>query len=356
MSACDACLQRSALLAAAAGAIERVARRRSRLPALLALHDRDLVAALKIGHPDRSAAASVAAAATARGLTTTCAHAAEFPRKLDALPDRAAALFLRGDRSILDLLRAEPAAAVVGSRRASTYGLEVSRRLGRELAACGVPVVSGMAFGVDAAAHEGALDGGGPTVAVLACGADTAYPRGNLALYGRVARSGLVVSEMPPGFRPFRWCFPARNRIMAGLSSMTIVVEGAADSGSLITANFAAELGRDVGAVPGQVTSGLAAGPNGLLADGAHVVRDASDVLDVLFGPDGFRSRDRKHATPTLSAELQTLLDAVEKGEGTAEAIAGDPAAVPQVLSGLAELELLGLVRREAGGCYLRCS
>ncbi|HYY05889.1 MAG TPA: DNA-processing protein DprA, partial [Candidatus Limnocylindria bacterium] len=177
-------------------------------------------------------------------------------------------------------------------------------------------------------------------------------PPSKRALYGRIVASGLAVSELPPGFKAFRWCFPARNRIMAAASAMTIVVEGAADSGSLITARFAADLGREVGAVPGQVTSTLACGPNGLLADGACVVRSAADVLDALYGAGAQPLREPQ--APALDPGLADLLEQVESGAGSVDVLARSEAEAADVLAGLAELELLGLVRRTAGGSYVR--
>jgi DNA processing protein len=163
----------------------------------------------------------------------------------------------------------------------------------------------------------------------------------------------LVVSEFPPGTTPLRWSFPARNRIMAGLARMTVVVEGTVRSGSLITAGFAQDLGRDLGAVPGQVTSTLAAGPNALIADGAHVVRSAADVLDVVYGP-GVRPRAGGPGPQALEPRLAVLLEAVERGQGSPDMLARDPSAAADVLAGLTELEFLGLVRRAAGGRYVR--
>ena len=176
--------------------------------------------------------------------------------------------------------------AVVGTRRASADGLEVARALGRGLAAAGVTVVSGMALGVDSAAHAGALESSGRTVAVLAGGADVPYPPSKARLHGLIAERGCVVGELPPGFVAMRWCFPARNRIIAALAHMTIVVEAARRSGSLITAEIAIDIGREVGAVPGPVTAWRSAGTNALLRDGATVIRDAADALDVAVGVD----------------------------------------------------------------------
>jgi DNA processing protein len=176
--------------------------------------------------------------------------------------------------------------AVVGSRRATSYGREVARELGRDLAREHVVVVSGLAFGIDGCAHRGALEAG-TTVAVLGCGPDIAYPASHRSLWRQVAERGLVLSELSPGAGPWRWTFPARNRIVAGLCGMTVVVEAAWRSGSMITANLAADLGRELGAVPGPVSSRASAGTNELLAGGACVVRDASDVLEVLDGAPG---------------------------------------------------------------------
>ena len=203
-------------------------------------------------------------------------------------PNAPWALIGRGDPVMLEGLEPSKTVTIVGARRATTYGREVARELGRELAGAGMVVVSGLAFGVDACAHRGALDAG-RTFAVLGCGSDIAYPAAHHSLWRRTCERGLVLSELPPGASPWRWTFPARNRIMAALAGMTVVVEAAERSGSLITAEAAADLGRQLGAVPGPVTSRTSAGPNGLLAGGAHVIREAQDVLDAML--DGTRGR-----------------------------------------------------------------
>ena len=210
---------------------------------------------------------------------------------------------------------------MVGARRASTYGREVARELGRELAAAGLVVVSGLAFGIDACAHRGALESG-LTVAVLGCGADVAYPAAHRSLWRRIGESGLVLSELPPGSGAWRWTFPARNRIMAALSGMTVVVEAAERSGSLITADLAADLGRDLGAVPGPVDSRLSAGPNNLLAGGACLVRDAQDVLDAMLGAGAHRI---ERSGPGLTSGLSAVLETVERGAETCDAVAVEP-------------------------------
>jgi DNA processing protein len=364
VSACDECLRRSALLGFLASYIERELGGSRRVAALLSLDDQALIAAVcpkKRAPVDEHYAqfdAEVARrTAGAAGLEAVCRHDSGFPAALREPGDGPVMLYLKGDRGHLERIRSDPVVALVGSRRASPYGLEVARSLGRELSACGVVVVSGMAFGIDSAAHEGALEGGGLTVAVLGGGADTPYPRSKTSLYGRIADAGLVMSEMPPGQSPFRWCFPARNRIMAALARMTIVVEGTDNSGSLITARFAADLGREVGAVPGQVTSSVAAGPNGLLADGACMVRSATDVLDALYGPGSAEAQQAMaRAEPELTDSLRSLLDSIERGDNSPDAIASTAGEVPEVMSGLTELELLGLIRRGPDGRYVRCA
>jgi DNA processing protein len=359
VKACDRCLRRGALLGLLVPWIARALDERRRLPALLALPDDELVASVcgtKRAEVDAALAGFDARAAhrqaAAGGLTTVCPHEDGFPAGLREGPDAVAALWMLGDPQRLEVLAGEHPVAVVGARRASAYGIEVARSLGRELAVAGVPLVSGMALGIDSVAHEGALEVGGLTIAVLAGGADYAYPRSRLRLHRRIAAEGLVVSELPPDTRPLRWLFPARNRIMAGMAAMTVVVEGTVRSGSLITAGFAQDLGREVGAVPGHVTSALAAGPNGLLAEGATVVRSATDVLDAVYGV-GARARAQRPA-PALEPRLAALLEAVERGEGSADAIAAGPGETADVIAGLSELELMGLVRRAAGGRYLR--
>jgi DNA processing protein len=362
MNACDDCLRRSALLGILRHYIAFGLDQHRRLPQLLALGDDELVRALcGDDQADVRAALDSWSAEEAReraagaGLAAGCRHDDAFPSSFADAPDAPAMLYAAGNVELLERLRDDPAVAIVGSRKASTYGLEVARRLGRELAACGVVVVSGMAFGIDSAAHEGAL-AGGSTIAVLGGGADYPYPRSKVDLYERIVGSGVVVSEMPPGTAPLRWCFPARNRIMAALSVMTVVVEGADNSGSLITARFAADLGREIGAVPGQVTSHVAKGPNALIADGACMVRNAQDVLDALYGPGARAASKRQRAEDGLDGRLRKLLDAVARGFGTADTIASEPGDVPSVLAGLTELELLGLVRRDATGGYIRAA
>jgi DNA processing protein len=266
-------------------------------------------------------------------------------------PDR---LFGCGDRTAVEAHELRHAVTIVGSRRASSYGVGVAEELGRLLAAAGLMVVSGMARGIDAAAHRGALAGAGTTVAVLGGGADVVYPASERRLYRELVASGAAISEAPPGRRPEPGAFPKRNRLMAALGAITVVVEAAQPSGSLITARRALELGRQVGAVPGPVTSRASEGANGLIVDGAAPIRDAQDVLDLLLGV-GVTTVRREG--PALEPGLARVAEAVELGSSTCDAVAVALGVPPQEAAVcLARLELLGYLRVDAAGRYARSS
>ena len=235
---------------------------------------------------------------------------------------------------------------MVGARACSGYGSGVAFKLGRELASVGVVVLSGLARGVDASAHRGALEAAGVTVAVLGCGIDRDYPRAHAPLAGAIAQRGLIVSEYAPGAEPAPWRFPARNRIVAGLAAVTVVVEARERSGALITADLALDEGREVMAVPGEITSHLSDGTNGLLRLGATPVTSTADVLAAL-GIDA----PPQSGVP-LDARLAGVRDAVAEAAATANELArstGLPAG--EVAAALTELELLGVVR-EVDGVY----
>ena len=283
------------------------------------------------------------------GIEAVCAHSNFFPAALRDLHQRPTVLYATRMDVVTSL--DEPAAVVIGSRHPSEYGRTVAYRLGRGLGAAGVPVVSGLALGIDAIAHRGCLDGGGCTVAVLASGVDVAYPRTNRRLYERIRESGSIVSEMPPGSKPLRWLFPARNRIMAALGRLTVVVEAAERSGTLITADCAADIGRDVAAVPGCVTSDVAAGTNGLLRNGAALVTGPQDVLDLLYGV-GAREVPCE-APQALDSAEQTVLAHVTRGAGIDQVAVETGMAAATIRSALARLELRGLIRRAPSGGYV---
>ncbi len=362
VSACDECLRRAWLVGGLSARIESAC---TKLPPrgareLLGLSDERLAEALGAGpHDDQlqlSRARDPGALREAvRGARcwACCRHDARYPAALGDLGDAPAVLFGRGDARLLAGLRRGPVVTIVGSRRPSAYGREVSRELGRRVGAAGLAVVSGMALGIDSCAHEGALEGGGFTVAVLGSGPDMVHPASGRPLYEAIAASGLVVAELPPSTRPRRWTFPARNRIMAALGSITVVVEARARSGSLITSGIAGQLGREVGAVPGRVGASSAAGTNALLRDGAQVIRGAQDVLDSLLGAGAIRIEPSEG--PAVEPELASALEAVEGGAETQDAVAhaaGLGAAA--VTAALTRLELLGLVSADSAGRYTR--
>jgi DNA processing protein len=362
MTACDSCLRRTALIASLAPHIERARRSHRHISELLALGDDGLLAALagtrradlERAHESFDGDGARDRIDRAR-LHALCRHDADYPARLAQSADAPAVLHVAGDPARLVALGPPdaPAVAVVGSRRAGRDGLEIAHGLGRGLAAAGVSVVSGMALGIDSAAHGGALEVGGPTLTVLASGADVPYPPSKRGLYRAIVETQAAVSEMPPGFRPLRWCFPARNRTIAGLASLTIVVEATERSGSLITAELAQDLGRGVGAVPGTVTAPRAAGCNALLRDGALVIRHAQDALDEVLGI-GVATAVAGRCADELGGTLRALLRRVEDGCDTVSALAATPAQAHSALAGLAELELLGFLRRGPGGRYVR--
>jgi DNA processing protein len=354
--ACDACLRRGHLVGHLAPHIAGILDRRRKRPAgLLSLPDEVLVEAVA-GNERKAAYAYLESFDPTRarelleaaGVGSACIHGGAYPDVLSDLTDAPAALFHVGRCELLAGVDTEPAATVVGTRRASPYGLGVAHELGRGLGAAGITVVSGLALGVDAAAHRGALEVGGGTVAVLACGPDVPYPRRHSELHRQIRVEGLVVSEMPPGTPAYRWSFPARNRVMAALGRVTIVVEAGEHSGTLITAEVAQDIGRTVAAVPGRVTSRMAAGGNRLLREGAAVVRDAQDALDELLGV-GARA-----AVEPASASLDPLLDAVEAGLDIDDICAAAVVTAGEARAGLAGLEAKGLVRRHGLAAWER--
>jgi DNA processing protein len=278
----------------------------------------------------------------ARGLRFLGRSAPAFPALLRAVHDPPPGLFVRGAAEAELLSR--PAVSVVGARACSGYGASVARSLARELARAGLLVVSGMARGIDAEAHRGALDAGRPTVAVLGCGIDRDYPAAHAELASRIAGTGLLVSEYAPGVEPAPWRFPARNRIVAGLAAATVVVEARERSGALITADLALEEGREVFAVPGEITSALSAGTNALLKLGASPLTAAADVL-TCFGVEaaGTEWLDLGREAARLLALLRDAPAAAD--ELTRRSGLGADA----VARALVELELAGAARAHDG-------
>ncbi len=354
-AACDTCLRRSWLLARLSGHIDLL---RSELDAILTLRNDELIAGLAGKHRGGISdelqsldLGQLRGLAVEARIESICQCDARYPARLHALDSSPAVLWVAGGiERFLELVGGEPV-AVVGARRASAYGLDVARALGRDLARAGMVVVSGMALGVDGAAHAGTLSAVGHPVAVLPSGADRPYPPSKAPLYRRIVAAGAAISELPPGTASRRWTYAARNRIIAGLAAMTVVVEASEESGALLTAASARAANRSVGAVPGRVTTRVAAGTNALLADGATVVRHVQDVLDCIFGV-GVRGAPRPHQRPELSPELQLLLAAITDGGDGAAAVTRAGLTPQQGLAALASLELAGYVRREPGGRF----
>ncbi len=269
----------------------------------------------------------------------------KYPKLLREIPDAPFLLYVLGKRTEapINLTRT---IAVVGTRRITAYGREVTERLTGELVSAGFTIVSGMAYGVDAVAHRAAIHAGGKTIAVLGCGIDIIAPSSNANLYHDIAAGcGAIVSEMPLGLRPAKGLFPARNRIISGLSLGVVVTEGADDSGALITARNAVEQGRDVFAVPGPITSVLSRGPARLLKQGARLVESADDILEE-FGLDTQTVRGVHKRVAGQSKEEQNILDVLYEGKQHIDTIVRLTHLTMSVVAAtLTVLELRGVVK-----------
>lgn len=263
---------------------------------------------------------------------------AGYPRLLAEIADPPACIWTRGNRELLSRI----AVAVIGARAASQEGLIAAREIATDLARAGVVVVSGLARGIDSAAHSGALDGRGATIAVLGTGIDVVYPAENARLTERIATEGLLVTEFAPGSPPEDWHFPRRNRIISGLSKAVVVVEAKEKSGSLITARLAADQGRDVMAVPGTIVGGRNRGANALLRDGAKLVESAVDILQELGIDSGLPRRSREgEGGQVVEFTVDEIAEQLKISAGEA-------------LSRLLEWELTGEVQRIGSGRFQR--
>jgi DNA processing protein len=283
---------------------------------------------------------------TTAGVSVLTERDPAYPDALRAIHDPPKALYVRG----LPVPMVQPAVAIVGSRGSSRYGLECAERLASELALRGISVVSGLARGIDAAAHRGALKGGGRTIAVLGSGLSEIYPPEHRALAEDIAASGWLVSEYPMATLPMPYNFPRRNRIISGLSLGVVVVEAASRSGALITADFALEQGRDVFAVPGPVTAVTSQGTHSLLKQGARLVTSVDDILDELrLVPVRVPLGE-----PSVGLDAR-LLGLLEGGPLTIDLLAVESGAAMRVIaSALVGLELKGVVRQLPGKRFMR--
>lgn len=285
--------------------------------------------------------------------------APDLPAQLGELSIRPKGLWLLGDRSALDV-GADRLVAIVGTREASAYGVRMAQRLAAGAVKAGLVVVSGLARGIDAAAHEAAVAAGGRTIAVLGTGVDVPYPAGHRALHRLVQENGALISEVEPGTKAFPGCFPRRNRIIAGLCRTTLVVEAGYKSGALNTAGVARDLGRNLGAVPGLADDPRAAGSNLLLRDGAQVILGVEDML-VVMGFSTFTNsiQSAEDQRQRVSAELWDPIDRVilaaldNRPRFPGEIAESQKLSIRQVSDGLLRLEMLGVARAGAGGYQL---
>lgn len=363
MAACDECLRRTWLIERVSGYLEY---QRKRVADILSVEDQPLIELWREVSAGRGTDDGLESEyrafgsqqaddrrerAQAAGLELICACDPAYPKRLRRLFGPPAVLHVAGGRErFLELAEADPV-AIVGTRRPTLYGTEVAQLLGRGVSVSGLCVVSGMAVGVDAAAHRGALAGGGRTIAVLPGSAAEPYPRANQQLYRQILRNGVAISEMGSGASVRKWTLIARNRVIAALSELTVVVQGRVRSGALSTASLARGVGGRLGAVPGSVLVAQSEGPHGLLRDGAVLIRNPQDILDAVFG-----SGRRAVLDPVLNGlrdEQRAVLGAIQSGTDTLALLASKGVGDGDVLALLAELELAGCVRRVTGGRYV---
>jgi DNA processing protein len=354
--ACAGCLRRSWLLSALSASLEYRCRDRARLMELLRLSDEDLLHALagrrrgelKHGYEKFE----VAKLTRAEGVSTVCGHDHSYPPRLSD-PGAPRMLNVTGEAGRFGELAAAPTVAIIGSTRASDYGMEIARSLARGLSASGVTVVGGLSDGIAVAAHAGALEVGGATVAVMPGGLDVACPARRRSLYARLRRSGCAVSELPCGTGPRRWGQLAAERIVARLAALTVVVEAKDTPGDLAGARIAETLGRTVAAVPGRVTSPISGGAHALLMDGARLVRGPADALELLCGPGSPATATPADSHAALEPRLRATLENVGAGIDTPEKLTRGGGDSGELLLALSELELMGLLARGDGGRYV---
>jgi len=360
---CRQCLRRSWLLAELGAVLERCARERARLLELLQLEDESLIEAVagrRRGElRERHAAFDPGVDGGRPGVAAICRHEREYPQSLLGA-SAPALLHVDPSPGRLAGLLAAPAVAITGSTRASDYGREVTRGLARGLAASGVTVIASLGDGIALAAHAGALEARAGSVAVLGGGLAVSVPARRRRLYGLLMRAGCAVSELPADCRGRRWGALASERIVAGLASVTVLVEGAGTPAELTAARLARTLGRTVAAVPGRVSSPLSDGPHALLLDGAELVRGPHDVLELLARNDrpgarlhaGAAAGLRRHAA-RLPPRLRETFELVGAGSDTPDRLERAAPQASELLLSLSELELLGLLTRGDGGRYL---
>jgi len=344
------------LLAELGATLDYGARDRGRLMELLALGDEELMRAIggrrRADLKARYARLDIEGVRSVEGVDAVCRHDRRYPRALSGA-GAPPMLNVAGGLERLSELTAGPVVAIAGSRRASDYGIEVAKGLARGLAASGVTVTSGLTDGVSVAAHAGALEVRGRSLAVIPGGVDVGYPAKRRSLYERVTRSGCAVAELPCGSPARRWGHPASERIVASLASVTVLVEADETARELLGARLALALGRTLATVPGRVTSPLSRGPHALLVGGAHLVRGPADVLELLCGIRAPGLEGIGRTRPELEPRLRSVLEKVGAGTDTPDKLTASREDAAEVLLALTELELMGLLGRGDGGRYV---
>jgi DNA processing protein len=368
-SACAGCLRRSWIVHCLGPRLDVRRYHTEQLAEVFALGEQELLGALGVGGvaelearygppptasspPQGSEPAIVAICRHDPGYPPGPAEAAERTQQRWAPPP---VLRVAGEIDRLGGLAASPAVAIVGTRRATDYGLTVAYRLARELGGCGLPVLGAFADGIACAAHAGALAAGGSTVTVMAAGVERAHPAGQHSLYRDIIAHGCAISELPLGARARRWSYAAGGRIVAGLATTVVVVEAEERPGDLMLARFARSLGRTVVAVPGRVTSAASRGVHALVREGTPIVRDAQDVLDAVYGAGSGRlvGDVRARSPSALSRDARRVLELVLAGADTADDVVQNGVAHTAALSALTELELAAELVRGHGGRYV---
>jgi DNA processing protein len=274
-----------------------------------------------------------------------------YPAKLKTIANPPPYLYIKGH---LDLFEA-PSLAIVGSRRPSDYGLRLASRLASDLAGAGVIIISGLAYGIDGAAHQAALEAGGKTIAVFGCGLDIVYPNGHRGLADRIVKSGCLISEFPKGAKPEKFNFPIRNRIVSGLSDGILVVEAGVKSGALVTASLGLDQGRDILAVPGRVDSELSAGPNGLIKQGAIAITSADDIFNNFGWHQSSIAKEPEFDLNKLSRDELTIFKELSVQPVHIDEIGRKTNLGPgKTAEALLNLELKGFVMRKPGNFVVR--
>ena len=369
--ACSECLRHSWLLELLSVRLAYKARDRGRLLALLALDDRELIEAIggrrRQELRERYARFEPQEISWSTAVEAICRHRRGYPRGLRLAGERVPRmLYVAGAVQRLDEPDAQPIVAIVGARRATDYGMEMARSLARGLAVGGVTVAGSLADGIAVAAQEGALEVDGRTLTVIDGGLDVACPARRRALYQRLRRTGCIASELPCGCATQNWGEIARERTLAGVAQLTILVEADEDPGDLLGARVAKSLGRTVAAVPGRVTSPVSRGTHALLMSGAALVRGPGDALELLYqGSNPSQGLDRARAdhvrtggsetskASELEPRLQAMLERVGAGRDTPAKLTAESADVGETLLALSELELMGLLTRGDSGRYV---